>query len=39
LLRITRTALLLETPEGQTLVPAKRFSEVESVKISRPDPA
>ncbi len=39
LLRITRTALVLETPEGQTLVPAKRFSEVESVKISRPDPA
>ena len=39
LLRITRTSLVLETREGQTLVPAKRFSEVESVKLSRPDPA
>jgi small-conductance mechanosensitive channel len=35
ILRITRTSLVLETPDGQTLVPAKRFSEVESVKISR----
>jgi small-conductance mechanosensitive channel len=39
ILRITRTNLVLETREGQTLVPAKRFSEVESVKISRPGPA
>ena len=39
ILRITRTNLVLETRDGQTLVPAKRFSEVESVKISRPDPA
>jgi len=38
-LRITRTSLVLETREGQTLVPARRFSEVESVKISGSDPA
>ena len=35
LLRITRTSLVMETPEGQTLIPAKRFSEMESVQISR----
>jgi len=39
ILRITRTSLVLETREGQTLVPAKRFSEVESVKISGTDTA
>jgi small-conductance mechanosensitive channel len=39
ILRITRTSLVLETREGQTLVPAKRFSEVESVRISGPDTA
>jgi small-conductance mechanosensitive channel len=39
ILRISRTSLVLETRDGQTLVPAKRFSEVESVKISRPRPA
>ena len=33
-LRITRTSLILETPEGQALIPAKRFSEQESVNIS-----
>ncbi len=35
ILRITRTSLILETPEGQVLVPAKRFSEQESVHVSR----
>jgi small-conductance mechanosensitive channel len=35
ILRITHTSLILETPEGQTLIPAKRFSEQESVHISR----
>jgi small-conductance mechanosensitive channel len=39
ILRITRTSLVLETRAGQMLVPAKRFSEVESVKIPRPGPA
>jgi len=34
ILRITHTSLILETPEGQTLIPAKRFSEQESVHIS-----
>ena len=34
ILRITRTSLILETQEGQTLIPAKRFSEQESVQIS-----
>jgi len=35
ILRITHTSLILETPEGQTLIPARRFSEQESVHISR----
>ena len=35
ILRITRTSLILETPEGQTLIPAKQFSERESVTLSR----
>jgi small-conductance mechanosensitive channel len=35
ILRITRTGLVLETDEGHTLIPAKRFSEQESVNISR----
>jgi len=35
ILRITRTSLILETHEGQVLVPAKRFSEQESVHVSR----
>ena len=39
ILRITRTSLVLETREGQTLVPAKRFSEVESVRFSGTDTA
>lgn len=39
ILRITSTSLILETPDGQTLVPAKRFSEIESVQLSRPDAA
>lgn len=34
LLRITRTGLILETHEGQALVPAKQFSEQESFNIS-----
>jgi small-conductance mechanosensitive channel len=38
LLRITRTSLIVETPDGQTLIPAKRFSEQESVHISRVNP-
>ncbi|HUT41386.1 MAG TPA: mechanosensitive ion channel domain-containing protein [Gammaproteobacteria bacterium] len=33
-LRITRTSLILETRDGQALIPAKRFSEQESVNIS-----
>ena len=33
-LRITRTSLVLETRDGQALIPAKRFSEEESVNIS-----
>jgi len=39
ILRINRMNLILETREGQTLVPAQRFSEVESVKLSRSGPA
>jgi len=35
ILRITRTNLILETQDGQTLIPAKQFSEQESVHISR----
>jgi small-conductance mechanosensitive channel len=35
ILRITRTSLILETQEGQALIPAKRFSEQESLQISR----
>jgi hypothetical protein len=35
ILRITRTSLIVEAPEGQTLIPAKRFSEIESVQIAR----
>jgi small-conductance mechanosensitive channel len=38
ILRITRTSLILETHEGQTLIPAKRFSEQESVHISGASP-
>jgi small-conductance mechanosensitive channel len=38
ILRITHTSLILETPEGQTLIPAKRFSEQESVHVSRAGP-
>ena len=34
ILRITRTSLILETQQGQTLIPAKRFSEQASVQIS-----
>lgn len=33
-LRITRTSLILETAQGQALVPAGRFSEQESVNIT-----
>jgi len=35
ILRITRTSLIVETHAGQTLIPAKRFNEQESVHISR----
>jgi len=35
IIRITRTFLVLETNDGHTLIPAKRFSEQESVSISR----
>jgi small-conductance mechanosensitive channel len=38
ILRITHTSLILETPEGQTLIPAKRFSEQESVHVTRAGP-
>lgn len=38
ILRITRTSLILETADGQTLIPAKRFSEQESVHVSRGSP-
>jgi len=34
ILRITRTSLILETHDGQTLIPAKRFNEQESVHVS-----
>jgi hypothetical protein len=34
ILRITRAGLILETHEGQALVPAKQFSEQESFNIS-----
>lgn len=37
ILCITRTSVILETHEGQTLIPAKRFSELESVHLSRSD--
>jgi small-conductance mechanosensitive channel len=39
ILRITRTSLILETQEGQVLIPAKRFSEQVSVQISRTNQA
>ena len=38
ILRITRTGLIVETHDGQTLIPAKRFNEQESVQISRSSP-
>lgn len=38
-LRITRTGLVLETGEGQTLIPARRFNEEVSVHLSRNGPA
>jgi small-conductance mechanosensitive channel len=38
ILRITHTSLILETAEGQALVPAKRFSEQESVHVNRGNP-
>ena len=37
ILRITRTNVILETRDGQTLIPAKRFSEQESVHLSGTD--
>lgn len=39
ILRITRTSVILETHDGQTLIPAKRFSEQESVHLSRTNTA
>jgi small-conductance mechanosensitive channel len=39
ILRITRTSVILETQEGQALIPAKRFSEQESVQVSRTNQA
>jgi small-conductance mechanosensitive channel len=39
LLRITRTGLVLETRDGQTLVPARRFNEEVSVHLTRNGPA
>jgi len=38
ILRITQTSLVLETYDGQTLVPAKQFSEQESVHITKDSP-
>ena len=38
ILQITRTSIILETRDGQTLIPAKRFSEQESVHLSGIDP-
>lgn len=38
ILRINRTSVILETHDGQTLIPAKRFSEQESVHVSRVSP-
>lgn len=35
IMRITRANVILETHDGQTLIPAKRFSEQESVHLSR----
>lgn len=37
ILRINRANVILETHDGQTLIPAKRFSELESVHLSRTD--
>jgi small-conductance mechanosensitive channel len=37
ILRITRANVILETHDGQTLIPAKRFREQESVHLSRTD--
>jgi small-conductance mechanosensitive channel len=35
ILRITRSSLIIETGDGQTLVPARRFSEEVSVHLNR----
>jgi small-conductance mechanosensitive channel len=37
ILRITRTNVIMETHDGQTLIPAKRFNELESVHLSKTD--
>jgi small-conductance mechanosensitive channel len=39
ILRITRTGLVLETTEGQTLIPGRRFNEEVSVHLARNGPA
>jgi len=39
ILRITRTSLIIETPSGQTLVPARRFHAEVSVQVSRNESA
>lgn len=38
ILRITRTSLIVETSEGQVMIPAKRFNEQESVHLSGAGP-
>ncbi len=38
ILRFTRTSVVLETVDGQTLIPARRFQEEVSVQLSRNGP-
>jgi Mechanosensitive ion channel, conserved TM helix/Mechanosensitive ion channel, beta-domain len=39
ILRISRTSLVIESPAGRTLVPARRFNEEVSVQLSRNEPS
>jgi hypothetical protein len=39
ILRINRTSLVIESPAGRTLVPARRFNEEVSVQVSRNEPS
>ena len=39
ILRITRTGVIVETADGRTLIPARRFSHEVSVQVSRDEPA